>query len=58
LTFFVIAGLDPAIHRLETIPFFKVDARHKPAYDESTCIASGISSPSVVELSKAWGRGS
>jgi hypothetical protein len=30
---FVIAGLDPAIHRLEWIPF-SMDARVKPAHDE------------------------
>jgi hypothetical protein len=32
---FVIAGLDPAIHRFEWTLFFEMDARVKPAHDES-----------------------
>jgi hypothetical protein len=32
---FVIAGLDPAIHRTEEKAIFSMDARVKPAHDES-----------------------
>jgi hypothetical protein len=31
----VIAGLDPAIHRIEIDSMFLLDARVKPAHDES-----------------------
>ena len=41
----VIAGLDPEIHRVET-NFFKMDARVKPAHDESMLVAPGIRSKS------------
>jgi hypothetical protein len=39
----VIAGLDPAIHHLESTLFFQMDARVKPAHDESTITKPGIS---------------
>jgi hypothetical protein len=39
----VIAGLDPAIHRLLKNPFAKrMDARVKPAHDESEFVRIGI----------------
>jgi hypothetical protein len=38
----VIAGLDPAIHLLETTHFFEMDAPVKPAHDESRIVWVGI----------------
>jgi hypothetical protein len=38
----VIAGLDPAIHRIETIRSSMMDARLDPAHDESRSNAAGI----------------
>jgi hypothetical protein len=34
ILYFVIAGLDPAIHHLKTFRLFSMDARVKPAHDE------------------------
>jgi hypothetical protein len=34
MEYLVIAGLDPAIHRLSSIASFKMDPRVKPAGDE------------------------
>jgi hypothetical protein len=39
---FVIAGLDPAIHRTEEKAVFLMDARVKPAHDESWILRTGI----------------
>jgi hypothetical protein len=39
----VIAGLDPAIHHAESTLLFPMDARVKPAHDESVVVASGMS---------------
>jgi hypothetical protein len=39
---FVIAGLDPAIHRTEEKSLISMDARVKPAHDESLILRSGI----------------
>jgi hypothetical protein len=39
---FVIAGLDPAIHRFEWTLFFEMDARVKPAHDESIEMESAL----------------
>ena len=39
----VIAGLDPAIHRLGLKLFFSMDARVKPGHDELRRAAFGIS---------------
>jgi len=38
----VIAGLDPAIHHIETTLVFLMDARVKPAHDESKSETVGI----------------
>jgi hypothetical protein len=35
LSFLVIAGLDPAIHHFEQRLFFTMDARVKPAHEDS-----------------------
>jgi|AmaraimetFIIA100_FD_contig_121_237559_length_688_multi_6_in_0_out_0_2 hypothetical protein len=37
----VIAGLDPAIHRIELKLFFSMDARVKPGHDDSSTTAVG-----------------
>jgi len=39
----VIAGLDPAIHHFGTEIVFTMDARVKPAHDESGFVKLGIS---------------
>jgi len=44
----VIAGLDPAIHHIETTLVFLMDARVKPAHDESKSETVGIMRRAVV----------
>jgi hypothetical protein len=41
----VIAGLDPATHHLESTLFFQMDARVKPAHDESE-----ITKPDITDF--------
>src|SRR5216684_822271 len=46
----VIAGLDPAIHRLTQKALFLMDARVKPGHDGSRGSAVGITPPPPVGL--------
>jgi len=50
----VIAGLDPAIHHIETTLVFLMDARVKPAHDESKSETVGIN---AIAARKTWMAG-